>query len=125
VVIQVTNNDDRALRNVDARAFVDSPLSVDDDQAFVPRLAPNESATIRFSVSADGGALPATYPLSLDFQYETPDGESKLSDTYEVPVRVVEPEGNGLLPFTDVGVLPVVAVATVLLVGAVAVWRWR
>ncbi len=125
VVVEVTNNDDRVLRNVDARAFADSPLSIDDDQAFVPQLAPNESATIRFSVSADSGALPATYPLSLDFQYETPDGETKLSDTYEVPVRVTEPEDDGLLPFADVGVLAVVAIATVLLVGVVAVWRWR
>ncbi len=126
VVIEVTNNDDRTLRNVDARAFVDSPLSVEDDQAFVPRLAPNESATLRFRVSADGGALAATYPLSLDFQYETPDGESKLSDTYQVPVAVAEPEGDGVLPFADVGaILVAIAVAAALVVGGVAIRRWR
>lgn len=126
VVIEVTNNDDRTLRNVDARAFVDSPLSVEDDQAFVPRLAPNESATLRFRVSADGGALAATYPLSLDFQYETPDGESKLSDTYQVPVAVAEPEGDGVLPFADAGAIPVaIAVAAALVVGGVAIRRWR
>ena len=126
VVLEVTNNENRTLRNVDARAFVDSPLGVEDDQAFVPRLAPNESVTIRFRVSADGSALPATYPLSLDFQYETPDGESKLSDTYQVPVTVTEQEEGGLLPFADVGALPVaIAAVAALIVGVVAIRRWR
>ncbi|WP_227355599.1 COG1361 S-layer family protein [Haladaptatus salinisoli] len=128
VSLVVTNRDDRTLRNVDARAFVDSPLTVEDDQAFVPRLEPNESATIRFAVGANGGTLAGTYPMSLDFQYETPDGDEELSDTYEVPIRVAEPEGDGLLPFsTGSGfALPLVVIGVLLgIAGVGAVRRWR
>ncbi|WP_458190798.1 COG1361 S-layer family protein [Haladaptatus sp. NG-WS-4] len=129
IALEITNNDDRTLRNIDTRAFVDSPLTIDDNDAFIPRLAPNESATIRFTVGGESGTLAGTYPMSLDFQYETPDGETKLSDTYEVPVRVTEPEDDGLLPFsTGSGLeLPLAIVIVVLLgiVGIGAIRRWR
>ncbi|GAA0247580.1 hypothetical protein GCM10009000_074490 [Halobacterium noricense] len=129
VSLVVTNNDDRTLRNIDARAFVDSPLTLEEDQAFIARLEPNESATIAFSLSAEGGALAGTYPMSIDFQYERPDGESQLSDTYEVPVRVTESEGNDLLSFLSGGILlPLILVLGVVLVGVggfVALRRWR
>ncbi|WP_049972048.1 COG1361 S-layer family protein [Haladaptatus cibarius] len=129
ISLVVTNNGDRTLRNIDARTFVDSPLTLEEDQAFITRLEPNESATIAFSLSAEGEALAGTYPMSVDFQYETPDGESQLSDTYEVPVRVAEPDGNGLLSFLSGGiVLPLILVLGVVLVGVggfVAFRRWR
>jgi hypothetical protein len=129
VSLIITNRDDRTLRNIDARAFVDSPLTVEDDQAFVPRLEPNESATIRFTVGANGGALAGTYPMSLDFQYETPDGDEELSDTYEVPIRIVEPERDGILPFStdsELGFPLVVAIGVLLgIAGVGAIRRWR
>ncbi|SIQ75018.1 Uncharacterized conserved protein [Haladaptatus litoreus] len=129
ISLVVTNNDDRTLRNIDARAFVDSPLTLEEDQAFITRLEPNESATIAFSLSAEGEALAGTYPMSVDFQYEMPDGESQLSDTYEVPVRVTEPDGNGVLSFLSGGILlPLILVLGVVLVGVggfVAFRRWR
>ncbi len=126
VSLVITNNDDRTLRNIDAQGFVDSPLTLDDNQAFVPKLEPNESATISFRVSADGGTLTGTYPMSLDFQYETPDGESKLSDTYEVPVRVGEPEGNGILSVVSSSLTLLLVVGLLLGVGGVVVFRrWR
>ncbi|WP_458207074.1 COG1361 S-layer family protein [Haladaptatus sp. NG-SE-30] len=129
IVLQITNNDDRTLRNIDARAFVDSPLTIDDNDAFITQLAPNESATIRFTVGAESGTLAGTYPMSLDFQYEKPDGETTLSDTYEIPIRVTEPEGDGLFPFsTGFGLrLPLVIAIGVLLgiAGIGAIRRWR
>ncbi|WP_266075149.1 COG1361 S-layer family protein [Haladaptatus caseinilyticus] len=128
ISLVITNNDDRALRNIDARGFVDSPLTLSDNQAFIPRLEPNESATISFRISADSGTLAGTYPMSLDFQYETPDGESRLSDTYEVPVRVSEPEGNGLRSFLSGGVGLAVGIFAVVLLavgGFIALRRWR
>lgn len=129
VTLRIRNNDDRVLRSIDARSFVDSPLTLDDNQAFVTELAPNETANISFRVSADGGALAGTYPLSLDFQYERPDGENRLSDTYEVPIQVRTPERNGLLSFVENLSLPVIgavaALFVLLVVGVVAVRRWR
>ncbi|MFB6233454.1 MAG: exo-alpha-sialidase, partial [Haloarculaceae archaeon] len=34
-------------------------------------------------------------PVSLDFQYDEPDGDTKLSDTHEVAVAVEPAEGDG------------------------------
>ncbi|MFB6161280.1 MAG: COG1361 S-layer family protein [Haloferacaceae archaeon] len=117
--LRVTNNGDDPLRNVEAKAFVQDPLSSDDDEGLIPRLAPGESQTVVVGLSVGGDALNKTYPVSLDFQYELPDGDTRVSRTYKVPVRVEQPEGGGL-PFLP-GAVAVLAVAVV---GAV-VWRRR
>ncbi|MFD1586869.1 hypothetical protein ACFR9U_07730 [Halorientalis brevis] len=96
VTLVISNNRDYTLRNVNAKVFVTEPLSSDDDQAFVSRLGPNETVRLSFDVSASGDASPKTFPLKIDFQYEEPDGETKLSDTYQVGVNVTESDG-GLL----------------------------
>jgi len=96
VTVELTNNRDGTVRNVNAQAFVDDPLSLDRDEAFVAELEPGESTNLTFEVSASGDAADGTYPLSLDFQYDTAAGESKLSEPYEVPIEVREPEDGGL-----------------------------
>lgn len=97
VTLVVTNNRNTPVRDVNAKAFVDSPLSLSSDEAYISQLAPNESQEITFEMSASGDANEGQYPLSVDFQYETADGESKLSQTYEVPVNVAASEDGGLL----------------------------
>ncbi|MFC4357918.1 COG1361 S-layer family protein [Halobium salinum] len=98
VVLAVTNNDDEAVRNVNAKLFASDPLSVTDDSAFVDSLEPGETATVAFTVSAAGDAVAKQYPVTVDFLYDTPDGETKLSETFQVGVTVVEPERRGFLP---------------------------
>jgi hypothetical protein len=83
------------VSDVSAKLFADSPVSVSDDEAFVSSIGPGETATITFSIGAAGSATPKVYPVSLDFQYDEPDGDTKLSDTYRVPVEVTEQEGGG------------------------------
>lgn len=118
----VTNNGDDAVTAVEAKAFVDDPLTLSDDEAFVQELGPGESDEITFGVGTSGSALTKNYPLSVDFQYETPDGDSHLSDTHTVPVSVQpRPEQSGP-PTTLVGVG--VLVAVVVLVGG-ALWYRR
>ena len=97
VTLVVTNNRDVVVRNINAKAFVDDPLSISSDEAYIARLKPNESKEIAFDVSANGGASEGQYPLSVDFEYDTADGESALSETYDVPVRVAASEGGGIL----------------------------
>ncbi|WP_254279840.1 COG1361 S-layer family protein [Haloarcula marina] len=121
ITLEVTNNGDAVLSNVDAKVFVNDPLSADDDQAFVSRLRPGQTVELAFSVSASGGATTKDYPLSVDFQYEEPDGETKLSETYRVPVAVQEPSGDGLpILLLLVGLLVLAAV-----VAAVVLYRRR
>ena len=127
VTLVVRNNVGYTLRNVDAQAFANSPLSLSSDEAFVTRLEPNGSTRISFEVAADGSAVAGTYPLSVDFQYDTPNGTTKLSDTYNVPVRVTKPRGNGLGSLVSGGgtiaILALVLVA--LLVVGFVIRRWR
>jgi hypothetical protein len=100
VTVPVTNTRDVPIQNVEAQAFTNDPLSLADDRAFVAELGPGETANLTFEVSAGGDARPGTYPLSMDFQYETPDGDTKLSDTYDVPVEIEEPSDGPLSSIT-------------------------
>jgi len=107
--LRVTNEGDEPLRDVEAKAFVQSPLSSNDDEGLVSTLDPGESATITIGLATSGNALEKTYPVSLDFQYELPDGDTEVSKTYRVPITVERQEGGGLpfLPIT-VGALAVI-----------------
>lgn len=117
----LTNNDDQTLTSINAKAFVDDPLSLSDDEAYVDSLEPGESTEIKLGVGASGSALAKDYPLSIDFQYETPDGDSKLSDTYTVPVSVQPPPEQQGPPTT----LVVGGIVAVLVVLAGAYWFRR
>lgn len=93
VTITVRNTGEETLSGIDAKAFTDSRLTVTDDSAYVARLGPGESTELTFGVAAPGDAQLKDYPLSVDFQYTDADGETQLTDTYDVPVRVTESEG--------------------------------
>lgn len=120
VTLVVRNTRNYTLRNVNAKVFVTDPLSSEDDQAFVSSLRPNESVRLQFDVSASDDASTKTFPLKIDFQYEEPDGETKLSDTYQVGVDVTESEGGFLGDLLSVSA----AVLSVLLpVAGVYLWH--
>ncbi|MBX0294287.1 COG1361 S-layer family protein [Haloarcula nitratireducens] len=119
ITLNVTNNADVPVANVDARVFVDDPLSTDDEQAFVDRLEPNETVRLTFAISATESATLKDYPLLVDFQYDEPDEETKLSDTYRVAVGIVEPVDDGI-PW-----LLLLAVLLVLLAVAAVLYRRR
>ncbi|WP_276272753.1 COG1361 S-layer family protein [Haloarcula litorea] len=114
VELTVTNAEDVPLTEISAKLFADSPISVSDDEAYVDRLEPGESTTLRFGISASGTAMAKAYPVSLDFQYTEPDGDTPVSDTYRVAVDVTERGGGG-------GGLPLIAVGAVALVSVFAI----
>ncbi|WP_417936255.1 COG1361 S-layer family protein [Haloarcula onubensis] len=114
IEITVTNTRNQTLSDITAKLFASSPISADDDEAYIDALGPGESTTIVFSVSADGGALQKAYPVSLDFRYEEPDGDSSISDTYRVPIEVTDQSGGGGgLPLTAIGGVALVLVLAV------------
>ena len=94
--LQVTNNRDQPLSDISAKVYAESPLSSSDSEAFINHLAPGETKTITFGVSAAGSAIEKTYPLKLDFQYDNAEGETRITDTYQVPVRVAAEDGGSL-----------------------------
>lgn len=108
IEVAVTNNGELPVENINAKIFADDPISTSDDEAFIDTLEPGEEERITFSISVAGSALEKAYPLSMDLQYEE-NGETKLSDTYQVPVTATAPEG-GEIPTTLIAGIVVVAV---------------
>jgi hypothetical protein len=119
IELTLANADDETLTDVSAKLFADSPISADDDEEYVQSLEPGESTTLVFGISAGGGALEKQYPLSMDFQYDEPDGDTVTSDTYRVPVQVTRSDGGGF-PLALAG-----GVGLLVLVGIGAFMRFR
>ncbi|MFW6382903.1 MAG: COG1361 S-layer family protein [Haloferacaceae archaeon] len=107
--VTITNEADERLTDISANMFADSPISVEDEESFVGALDPGESETVSFSIGATDGALAKNYPVSLDFQYDEPDGDTELSDTYRLAVSV-EPAEDGGPPLLVIGALLVLVV---------------
>ncbi|WP_256290699.1 COG1361 S-layer family protein [Halobellus inordinatus] len=109
--VTVTNTRDYAVSDVSAKIYMNSPLSSSDDEAFIGRLEPGESETMVFQLSADGDATAKTYPVKMDFQYDDEDGDTIISDTYQVPVEVMSSSGGGppIVPIAGVVIVLVVA----------------
>ncbi|MFP4530872.1 MAG: COG1361 S-layer family protein [Halodesulfurarchaeum sp.] len=119
ITLEVTNNGDSTVTDVDAKIFTNDPLSSGDDEAYIESLEPGDSTEISFGIDAASSASVKTYPVSLDFQYDS-DGDSKLSKTYRVPVSVTEPVDSGPSPYLIGG-----AIAVAVLVVAIVLYRRR
>lgn len=123
VTVRVTNTANQTLRDVEAKLFASDPLSSDNDEAFVSQLEPNESATFQFAVGVSDGAIPKTYPVSVDFTYENERGDTVLSDTYRIPIEVTEQQRRGLPLPADVPPEGLVAGGAAVVALALAWWK--
>lgn len=114
--LRITNTGDDAVSDISAKLFTDQPLSSSDDEAFVATLDAGESTVIRFALSVGGEAVEQkVYPVSLDFQYEDGDGDTRLSDSYDVPVQVTaDDDGDG----PPIVIIAVAALALLAILGA-------
>ncbi|MFC7069122.1 COG1361 S-layer family protein [Halobaculum lipolyticum] len=122
LTLEVTNNRETAVSEVSAKLFLDAPLSSSDDEGYIDELDPGETREVTFDLSVAGSAIEGkTYPASVDFRYETAEGDTLISDTYRVPIRATAPSGGGI----PLGLVGVVALLVVGLVGAVYVRRNR
>ncbi len=121
VTLQMTNQRAGTLKNIDALAYTDSPLEAPGDAAFEPALAPGESTEITFEITATSDARPTTYPIEVDFEYENPDGSTTVSDTFQVPVDVAEPETEEGINTQSLLIGAVIVLA--LIVGGILWWR--
>jgi hypothetical protein len=111
--LDVTNAGEEAVSDVSAKLFVDSPVSVSDDEAFIDELGPGETRTITFGVSVAGSATAKVYPVELDFQYTTAEGDTLVSDTYALPVEATPRQGGNGLPLPLIGGLVLVVLLAV------------
>ncbi|MDZ5810111.1 hypothetical protein U4E84_01920 [Halorubrum sp. AD140] len=121
IAFEITNRRPETLSSINAGLYADSPLSAENDEAFVDELEPGESTEIWFEVTAASDASVETHPIELDFRYDDERGDDRISDVTQHPVEVTEPTDDGGLPVVPlaVGLLVVVAGA------GVAVWYRR
>lgn len=105
MVLNVTNQGDERLSEVEAKAYMSSPLSSDDDEGIIADLAPGETKQIVIDVGAGSSALEKQYPVNLDFRYERPNGETEISSTYKVLVSVTGDDGGEFPIMLLVGVV--------------------
>ncbi|MFD1640911.1 COG1361 S-layer family protein [Halohasta litorea] len=117
--VTFTNNREETLTDIEPKLFTDSPFSSSSSEGFVESLAPGESETVTFDLSAEGSATPKTYPVTVDVRYQDAEGNSQITDSYRLPVEVLEPEESGGL-----GSLGTVAmlIVSLLAVGGGYVW---
>ena len=117
--VTFTNNREETLTDIEPKLFTDSPFSSSSDEGFIESLDPGESETVTFDLSAEGSATPKTYPVTVDVRYQDADGKSQITDSYRLPIEVLEPEEGG-----GIGSLGTVAmlVVSLLAVGGGYVW---
>jgi len=117
--VTFTNNREETLTDIEPKLFTDSPFSSSSDEGFVESLDPGESETVTFDLSAEGSATPKTYPVTVDVRYQDAEGNSQITDSYRLPIEVLEPEESGGL-----GSLGTIAmlVVSLLAVGGGYVW---
>ena len=63
-----------------------------------------------FELTTTADANPKTYAASIDFAYEDERGKSMLSEAYQLPIRVQDGSGGGILsvlPFVGLGLVGV------------------
>lgn len=123
LVLEVENALDQRVTNVDVRLHATDPLSSSDDTRFVPALRPGETTTLRFDVATDGGVSTGTYSANVDFRYDDERGESQMTESTAVGVRVTDGDSGGAL--LSVGWTPVALSAVVCSAVGGVLWRRR
>ncbi|WP_370575738.1 COG1361 S-layer family protein [Methanomethylovorans sp.] len=90
IEIVIRNTGEEEARNVKAIANPSDPLSTTDDMAFLSTMAPGSTAVAKIKVKADSEAVPKVYGIDTVLKYDTLEGDTKYSDTLQVPVEVKE-----------------------------------
>ena len=81
------------------------PLSSSDTMAYLGDVAPGQTVTARYTISADSKAAPGTYNLDTDVRYRDSLDNSLTSDTVSAQVDVVPNAPGNVLPLLVVSVL--------------------
>jgi hypothetical protein len=79
-----------------ARLSIFKPFSSTDDQAYIGSLAPGENKTVVFRVDADSDATPKDYAINSEIKYTDVNGDTVISESMKIPVKV-DPAGQSML----------------------------
>jgi len=111
-VIQVTylNSGTTTAYKAQARLSAVKPFISSDDTAYLGDLKPGETGVARYQFSVDDTAAVKEYSLDTEVRYRDVLDNSQVSDTFNVPVKVLEkPASNGLMQvLAAVGVIALI-----------------
>lgn len=88
VEFTVENTGGGPMRDAVARINVDSPLSTDDDTAYLGDVEPGESTNVSYRISVDSGATEKEYSVDAVIKYDNAFGDKVVTDIQKAPVRV-------------------------------------
>jgi hypothetical protein len=117
VEVGLKNTGDEPASDAEAKLFVADPLSSSDNGAFLGTVAPGETTTAVFEVSAATDAQAKAYAGTVEVRYDDTDGDTELVDGLRIGIPVIPREGG--LP------LPLVTAGAVVSLGAAGVVLWR
>jgi len=101
------------VRDAVARLSIFKPFSSTDDQAFIGNLEPGNETTVLFRMDVDSDATPKDYGISSEIKYTDVNGDTVISESMKIPVRV-EPAAQSLvLPALVVIILLIIIVGYV------------
>ncbi len=119
--VRVTNVGDEPLTDLEAVLAPRPPFTSESAVAYVPRIAPGESARVAFELSVSEDAVPSQTAVAVNVSAEDPDGDAVRTGPHLVPVSVARREGLT----TDLTILLGGAVFVVVVLGAGALWTRR
>ncbi|MDD5258158.1 MAG: hypothetical protein PHH76_11445, partial [Methanothrix soehngenii] len=84
------------VRDAVARLSIFKPFSSTDDQAFIGDLDPGNETTVLFRMDVDSDATAKDYGISSEIKYTDVNGDTVISESMKIPVKV-EPAAQSLL----------------------------
>ena len=108
--VDVRNTGGHAVKDTNAKIFLNDPLSSSDNSAYLGEMEAGETKTAVFTVSATGDAVAKEYSSSMQVRYDDRTGDTELADgmTFGLPVS----ESSGGVPTVYlIGVVVVVVIA--------------
>ncbi|MBP2251129.1 hypothetical protein J2754_001450 [Halarchaeum solikamskense] len=103
LTFRVTNNGDTTLHDIKPSVVFDNqyferPIESNYRTSVITTLEPGESTNVTYAVSAAGVAGGTTYPLDVVVDYDQPNGVSRTTTSYTIPVRISQSSSLPLLP---------------------------
>ena len=97
------------IRDAVARLSIFKPFSSTDDQAFIGTLQPGEEKTVVFRLDVDSDATPKEYGINSEIKYADVDGDTVISESMKIPVKVNAAATSLLLPAAIIIVIIIAA----------------
>jgi hypothetical protein len=97
VEVQYRNDGSVTAYQAQVRITAVDPFTSSDNTAYLGDVAPGETATATYSLTAESAATVGKYNLDTDIRYRDSLDNSLDTDTFETPFEVVQAKSGGLL----------------------------